>query len=345
MGMQYNDNEPVYEGEVLLAEQADKSTPAPSDTRTTDEITPQQGELIKSFLRNNASQLTFYGLFCLQGGLEDRELCVFFRNNHFSTMFKYEGGLYLLATDQGYLNQPDLVWEKLCELMMQEPINLNTLQKWQKWMVVVVMTILVGKVTSLEVEVEKDVDFKVGSGSHKVAVDKGRGVGVVWGMLMVSAGITGGGTVIGSEMSNSEDHVEDMNGESFENMKQRRFRDRSKGSYEEDGAVSDDAASSDSEFSEESDDDDDDEDDVGDVSKWKEFLAERAFLRHTPRLMQLVYGKSTVNSTTVKKEDDSSEDEESEGEFFKPKEEVRKVGHLLPPTTCTSSVHLFQKDN
>lgn len=82
------------------------------------------GELIKNFLRNNASQLTIYGyldlhfsniptylnymlfrvyqeflclswflfnicsLFCLQDGLKERELCVFFRNNHFSTMFK-----------------------------------------------------------------------------------------------------------------------------------------------------------------------------------------------------------------------------------------------------------------
>lgn len=39
----FQDNEPVYEGEVVLAEQADKSTPAPSDARTKDEITPQQG--------------------------------------------------------------------------------------------------------------------------------------------------------------------------------------------------------------------------------------------------------------------------------------------------------------
>lgn len=30
--------------------------------------------------------------------------------------FQYEGELYLLATDQGYLNQPDLVWEKLNEV-------------------------------------------------------------------------------------------------------------------------------------------------------------------------------------------------------------------------------------
>ncbi|PNX88613.1 protein FAM63A, partial [Trifolium pratense] len=104
------DREPVYEGEAVLQEQADKSTLAK------EEITPEQGELVKSFLRNNASQLTFYGLFSLQEGLKERELCVFFRNNHFSTMFKFEGELYLLATDQGYINQPDLVWEKLNEV-------------------------------------------------------------------------------------------------------------------------------------------------------------------------------------------------------------------------------------
>ncbi|KAI4327029.1 hypothetical protein L6164_019534 [Bauhinia variegata] len=112
----FEDREPIYEGEMVLAEQADKSTLAASDVRVNDEITPQQGESIRSFLRNNASQLTFYGLFCLQDGLKERELCVFFRNNHFSTMFKFEGELYLLATDQGYINQPDLVWEKLNEV-------------------------------------------------------------------------------------------------------------------------------------------------------------------------------------------------------------------------------------
>ncbi|KAH1164231.1 hypothetical protein GYH30_002321 [Glycine max] len=112
----FEDREPVYEGEVVLAEQADRSTLVAPDLRAKDELTPEQGELIKSFLRNNASQLTFYGLFCLQDGLKERELCVFFRNNHFSTMFKFEGELYLLATDQGYINQPDLVWEKLNEV-------------------------------------------------------------------------------------------------------------------------------------------------------------------------------------------------------------------------------------
>ncbi|XWS61853.1 hypothetical protein CRYUN_Cryun07bG0160800 [Craigia yunnanensis] len=110
------DREPIYEGEVILAKQADKRAVEDCNVWSKDEITPQQGELIGNFLKHNANQLTFCGLFCLQDGLKERELCVFFRNNHFSTMFKYDGELYLLATDQGYLNQPDLVWEKLNEV-------------------------------------------------------------------------------------------------------------------------------------------------------------------------------------------------------------------------------------
>ncbi|XP_042488104.1 ubiquitin carboxyl-terminal hydrolase MIY1-like [Macadamia integrifolia] len=78
----------MYEGEMVLAEQADQGAGDGSDLQPRDEITQQKGELIKNFLGNNASQLTIYGLFCLQEGLKERELCVFFRNNHFSTMFK-----------------------------------------------------------------------------------------------------------------------------------------------------------------------------------------------------------------------------------------------------------------
>ncbi|KAH9620402.1 hypothetical protein KSS87_015240 [Heliosperma pusillum] len=115
----YENREPVYEGEVVLAEQADKGTGDAFDGSSKDSMTLRQGEHISNFLKSNASQLTFYGLFSLQEGLKERELCVFFRNNHFSTMFKLEGELYLLATDQGYMNQPDLVWEKLNEVRMR----------------------------------------------------------------------------------------------------------------------------------------------------------------------------------------------------------------------------------
>ncbi|XP_057520094.1 uncharacterized protein LOC130800523 [Amaranthus tricolor] len=110
------DREPVYEGEMVLAEQADMGAKDAFDVCLKDEITLRQGELINNFLKSNASQLTFYGLFSLQDNLKERELCVFFRNNHFSTMYKLNGELYLLATDQGYMTQPDLVWEKLNEV-------------------------------------------------------------------------------------------------------------------------------------------------------------------------------------------------------------------------------------
>ncbi|RAL54655.1 hypothetical protein DM860_001783 [Cuscuta australis] len=108
----YQNREPMYEGEAVLTEQAI------GDSRDIQKpnVTLSEGKLIRNFLKTSASQLTIYGLFCLQEGLKEREICVFFRNNHFNTMFKYEGQLYILATDQGYLNQPDLVWEKLNEV-------------------------------------------------------------------------------------------------------------------------------------------------------------------------------------------------------------------------------------
>lgn len=112
----YENREPMYEGEVGLAEQGDTGRVDDGGFSGMDRISLKQGEIIRNFMKNSASQLTVYGLFCLQDQVKEREICVFFRNNHFNTMFKYEGELYILATDQGYINQPDLVWEKLNEV-------------------------------------------------------------------------------------------------------------------------------------------------------------------------------------------------------------------------------------
>ncbi|KAJ8449323.1 hypothetical protein Cgig2_002455 [Carnegiea gigantea] len=108
------DREPVYEGEMVLAELADKGAKDVSGVRSNNEITLRQGRncTFGYVSLNNC----VCSLFSLQEGLNERELCVFFRNNHFSTMFKFKGELYLLATDQGFMNQPDLVWEKLNEV-------------------------------------------------------------------------------------------------------------------------------------------------------------------------------------------------------------------------------------
>ncbi|XP_069766392.1 ubiquitin carboxyl-terminal hydrolase MINDY-2 isoform X2 [Narcine bancroftii] len=72
-----------------------------------------EGYVAEQFLNNSATQLTCHGLCELISTVEEGELCVFFRNNHFSTMSKYKGQLYLLVTDQGFLTEEKVVWESL----------------------------------------------------------------------------------------------------------------------------------------------------------------------------------------------------------------------------------------
>lgn len=67
----------------------------------------------QQWLDETSNQLTHYGLRSLDEGLQDEQLAVFFRNNHFNTIYKRGNGLYLLVTDLGYLSEPGVVWEKL----------------------------------------------------------------------------------------------------------------------------------------------------------------------------------------------------------------------------------------
>ncbi|MCL7032740.1 hypothetical protein MKW94_016849 [Papaver nudicaule] len=104
------------DGEVVVAKQVEKGRENDSDTSLSPFIIRAKGLLMDSFLENTKNQLTIYGLFALQDGLKDGELCIFFRNNHFNTMLKHDNELYVLATDQGYVSQPDLMWWKLNEV-------------------------------------------------------------------------------------------------------------------------------------------------------------------------------------------------------------------------------------
>ncbi|XP_048418887.2 ubiquitin carboxyl-terminal hydrolase MINDY-2 isoform X2 [Stegostoma tigrinum] len=72
-----------------------------------------EGFVAEQFLNSTATQLTFHGLCELISTVEEGEMCVFFRNNHFSTMTKHKGQLYLLVTDQGFLTEEKVVWESL----------------------------------------------------------------------------------------------------------------------------------------------------------------------------------------------------------------------------------------
>ncbi len=76
----------------------------------------REGRIIDTFLTQSASQLTYRGLIRLYEYLQDRQMAVFFRNNHFSTLFFHQGQLFLLMTDLGYYDQPQVVWELLEEV-------------------------------------------------------------------------------------------------------------------------------------------------------------------------------------------------------------------------------------
>lgn len=77
----------------------------------------EEGQILEQWLlQESATQLTFYGLINLHKSLNEGELAVFFRNNHFATIVKRQEQLYLLVTDEGYLHVDGVVWELLNEV-------------------------------------------------------------------------------------------------------------------------------------------------------------------------------------------------------------------------------------
>jgi hypothetical protein len=63
----------------------------------------EDGPILEEFFATSASQLTYYGLVKLHEDLRERQLAVFFRNNHFATLFKvrnsYHGHVNFYITD------------------------------------------------------------------------------------------------------------------------------------------------------------------------------------------------------------------------------------------------------
>lgn len=115
---------------ILSSSAAPPPSSAPATTAAPQHDT-RKGEIIEKFMHETASQLTYHGLVELHQKLKDEEFYVFFRNNHFSTLYKRKGELFLLVTDQGYLYEPNVVWEKLGQVdgdtvfatAMFEPFN------------------------------------------------------------------------------------------------------------------------------------------------------------------------------------------------------------------------------
>ncbi|XP_027767163.1 ubiquitin carboxyl-terminal hydrolase MINDY-1 [Empidonax traillii] len=81
--------------------------------QATDSSLVSEGLVAEQFLEATASQLSYHGLCELTAAAPEGQLGVFFRNNHFSTITKHKGHLYLLVTDQGFLREEGVVWESL----------------------------------------------------------------------------------------------------------------------------------------------------------------------------------------------------------------------------------------
>eukprot|EP01068_Selenidium_serpulae_P018670 Selendium_serpulae@DN6476_c0_g1_i1.p1 len=75
-----------------------------------------EGSVLHKMITETATQLTYEGLVQLHDSLKEKEAGVLFRNNHFSTIFKYEKGLYTLATDVTFCDTPEAVWERLDQI-------------------------------------------------------------------------------------------------------------------------------------------------------------------------------------------------------------------------------------
>jgi hypothetical protein len=76
----------------------------------------EEGEAIAKWLESTKSQLTSDGLIQLHTTLQDGDIGVLFRNNHFSVIHKRENHLFSLVTDIGFRRTSNAMWESLDQL-------------------------------------------------------------------------------------------------------------------------------------------------------------------------------------------------------------------------------------
>ena len=74
-----------------------------------------EAQTLERWFELNSGQITAEGLFALNARVQENELAVLFRNNHFSTITKHRGSLYLLITDEGFHGNT-AVWESFNQL-------------------------------------------------------------------------------------------------------------------------------------------------------------------------------------------------------------------------------------
>lgn len=82
-------------------------------SRLEDSSTDVLAKDVDTFLANNRTEITPTGCQLLIDSLDDNQIFLFFRNDHFNTCIKHANSIYSLVTDIGYSSQPDIVWQPL----------------------------------------------------------------------------------------------------------------------------------------------------------------------------------------------------------------------------------------
>jgi len=72
----------------------------------------------RTFLATTQSQLTYHGLFTLATTLVPGALVALFRGAHLAVLHRPcdADGIYTLTTDQVFLHEPSVVWERLADV-------------------------------------------------------------------------------------------------------------------------------------------------------------------------------------------------------------------------------------
>jgi len=95
----------------------DTAKTAPSEQylneRKTNSDILRRGEIIKAFIDQSKTHMSHHGLCQLHADMKERQMAVLYRNAHFTTIFKFEGMLYTLVSDEGYRLEKSVVWERL----------------------------------------------------------------------------------------------------------------------------------------------------------------------------------------------------------------------------------------
>ncbi|KAF5346135.1 hypothetical protein D9758_009937 [Tetrapyrgos nigripes] len=77
----------------------------------------EDATVVRQFLDSTKSQLTYHGLFNLATTVKPGSLAALYRNLHLSVIYKRDSeedtSLYTLVTDNVFLNEPSIVWERL----------------------------------------------------------------------------------------------------------------------------------------------------------------------------------------------------------------------------------------